>query len=265
MDETYFVWDASPEIFSFLPVRWYGLLFALGFLLAYAILRKIFKIEAKSQAELETLTFTLIISSIIGARLGHCLFYDFDYYFANPIELIKVWRGGLASHGAAIGIFVGLWWFYRRKRSIKPLWLFDRIAIVVPLAAAFVRIGNFINSEILGKPTDVSWAVIFPRGDKLLLPRHPAQLYEAVTYLVFFTIFIFTYKKYKWDLPQGRIAGIFLIFFFLLRFLIEYTKEVQSGFENALPLDMGQILSIPFILAGIYILIRSFNVKPDAK
>ncbi|MBM2815833.1 MAG: lgt [Ignavibacteria bacterium] len=252
-------WNISPEIFSIGPVhiRWYGLLFALAFILGYQILFYIFKIENKSQKQLDSLTIYMVIGTIFGARLGHCLFYEPNIYLANPIEILYVWHGGLASHGAAIGILLSLWLYLRKNREFNFLWMVDRLVIVVALAAFFVRLGNFFNSEILGLPSTVPWAVVFERIDKF--PRHPAQLYEGITYLLLFIVLLSIYIKNKVNLRLGLTTGIFLTSMFTMRFLIEYVKEYQAEFESTLPLDMGQFLSIPFIILGIIFLFVSLK------
>lgn len=252
-------WDVSPEIFQIGPIhiRWYGLLFALGFILGYSIMSWIFKVENKSPKALESLTIYLVLGTVIGARLGHCLFYEPEYYLSNPIEILYIWKGGLASHGAGIGILLALVLFNLRFKDIKLMWVFDRVVIPVSLAAFLVRMGNLFNSEIIGRPTDVPWAFIFKSVDNI--PRHPSQLYEGIAYLIIFILLFFIYKKYKSELPTGRIAGIFLILLFGARFIIEFFKEAQADFEKSLPIDMGQILSIPFIFLGIYFLFHSYK------
>lgn len=252
-------WNISPEIIDGYQIRWYGLLFASGFIVGYQIMSWIFKKEGKSLKDLEALTLTMIIGTVVGARLGHCLFYEPEYYLMNPIEILKVWRGGLASHGAAIGIVAALWFYCRKRKDISYLWILDRIVIVIALAGCFIRLGNFFNSEIIGIPADVPWAVIFGRVD--LVPRHPAQLYESISYLGIFFILIFRYKKFGSELPAGQLFGLFLILIFGARFVIEFVKEKQSAFESGMLLDMGQLLSIPLILAGIYFVYRSIKNK----
>ncbi|TAL67354.1 MAG: prolipoprotein diacylglyceryl transferase [Bacteroidetes bacterium] len=254
-------WNANPEIFHIgsISIRWYGLLFSIAFIAGYQIMSWVFKSEGKTQKDLESLTVTMIISTVVGARLGHCLFYDPVYYLSNPLEIIMVWKGGLASHGAAIGIIFGLWIFSRRRKKISWLWVLDRIVIVVALAGLFIRTGNFMNSEIIGKASDLPWAVVFQRVD--LIPRHPAQLYEALCYLAIFLYLLFKYKKYKSTLPDGQLFGFFLATVFTARFLLEFLKKEQEAFETSMPLDMGQILSIPFIILGIYFLYRAWKGK----
>lgn len=253
-------WNVSPEIIDlgFIAPRWYGLLFATALILGYYILQWVFKIEKKEPKDLESLTIYLIIATVLGARLGHCIFYHPEAYFSNPIEILKVWEGGLASHGAGFGILIGIWLFTRKRKRIPISWVFDRVAIVVALAAFFVRMGNFINSEIVGMPSDLPWAVVFVRDvGHAAVPRHPTQLYEGLAYLIIFFSMLFTYKKFKEKLPTGLLTGILLTFLFSARFFIEFLKENQANFESTLPIDMGQILSIPFVLLGIYFLIRA--------
>lgn len=248
-------WDVSPIIFEFgfLKLRWYGLLFALGFVVGYYIMEWIFKIEGKPQKEMESLTFTMVLSTVIGARLGHCLFYAPEYYLSDPIEILKVWEGGLASHGAAIGILIGLFLFVnKRKNEFSYMWILDRIAIVIALAGSFIRLGNLFNSEILGKPADIPWSISFPAINDLT-PRHPTQIYESVSYLIIFLILFFTYNKKRENVRPGLVFGLFLILVFGARFIIEYFKENQSLFESGMMFNMGQLLSVPLVLAGLWL------------
>ncbi len=258
-------WKANPEIFSIGPIsiRWYGLLFSLAFILGYQIMYWIYKTEGKTQKDLEVLTISMIVGTVAGARLGHCLFYEPVYYLSHPVEILEVWKGGLASHGAAIGIILSLWYYSRHRKNISMLWILDRIVIVVALSGLFIRTGNFMNSEIIGKPSNVPWAVVFMQVDNI--PRHPAQLYEAFCYFGIFIYLFFRYKKYKSALPEGQLFGLFLILIFTARFLLEFLKKEQVSFESRLPLDMGQFLSIPFVIIGIYFLHRSFNIKGKKK
>lgn len=253
----YIDWGISPEIFRIgsLAPRWYGLLFALGFVVGYFIMQRIFKIEGKTQKALDALSITMIISTIVGARLGHCLFYEPEIYLSDPIKILFIWQGGLASHGAAIGIIFGLWLYVKRQQDITLMWILDRIVIVVALAGCFIRLGNFFNSEILGIEATVPWAVIFSRIDDV--PRHPVQIYEALSYLAIFFVLNSLYNKYKSITPKGLLFGLFLILIFGARFTLEYFKTAQASFEADDSLKMGQLLSIPFILLGIYFIIRS--------
>ena len=257
------IWDISPQIVDWLPVRWYGLLFAIGFVVAYQVMLWIFKRENKELKTLETLTFYMIIATVIGARLGHCLFYEPSVYLADPIRILFVWEGGLASHGAAIGIVIAMILFLYRNRDVNYLWLSDRLGIVISFVAGCVRLGNFVNSEILGKPADLPWAVTFTRID--FIPRHPAQLYEAITYFSLFGLLILIYKLKSENLPKGLLAGIFLTVMFTARFLIEYVKDVQVEFEKGLLFHLGQYLSVPFILLGIALIIIAFVKNKKSK
>lgn len=258
-------WEVSPEILKLGPfsLRWYGLLFALAFVFGYIILSKVYKKEKKSLEDLEKLSIYVILGTVIGARLGHCLFYDPAYYLTNPIEILKVWQGGLASHGAAIGILTALYLFSKKKKDQNIIWILDRLVIVVALGGALIRLGNLFNSEIIGKAADVPWAFIFVRVDDI--PRHPTQLYESLFYFLSFIILYFIYQKKSVSLKPGYLFGLFLILIFGFRFFIEFLKENQSAFESALPINMGQILSIPFVLLGLYFIFRKKQLTASAK
>jgi phosphatidylglycerol---prolipoprotein diacylglyceryl transferase len=254
------VWNPSPIIpIGGFEIRWYGLLFALGFFFAYFVLYQIFKKEKVSFKLLDWLTFYFFIAVLVGARLGHVFFYEWDYYSQHLSEIPKVWEGGLASHGAAIGIILALMlyvWYYK----VNVWWLFDRVAIVIPITAAFVRFGNLMNSEIYGHVTTLPWGFVY-KGDHAagLLPRHPTQLYEAFSYLLITSILLVLYKKKKGIIRPGLFVGIFLVAMFIARFLIEFLKEVQVNFERNMTIDMGQWLSIPFILLGAYFIYHSIK------
>ncbi len=250
-------WNVSPEIFSIGPlsVRWYGVLFALSFVIGFQIIHWIYKREHKPENDLNDMIWYMILGTIIGARLGHCLFYNPNYYLTHPIEILKVWQGGLASHGAAIGILICIYLYSRRKKDQPFLYVMDRMVIAVAVGGFLIRMGNLFNSEIIGKPADLPWSFIFVQINEKV-PRHPAQLYEAVAYLITFFILFFYYKKNSAKLKQGFIFGLFLILVFASRFLIEFVKEDQSLFEKDMLLNMGQLLSIPLILVGLYLLLR---------
>jgi len=254
-------WSVSPEIFHIgsITVRWYGFLFAMAFVAGYMIMTWVFKKEGRPQADLEQLSVYMIFGTIIGARLGHCLFYNPVYYLSNPIEIFKVWEGGLASHGAAIGIITAIYIFAKKKKKYNMLWTLDRIVIVVALAGTFIRLGNLFNSEIIGKPTEVAWAFIFTAVDDI--PRHPAQLYESIAYFIIFLILLFIYHKGFAKNKDGLLFGLFLIFVFTFRFFVEFLKENQSSFEAGMTFNMGQLLSIPFVVAGIIFIWRSLRPK----
>jgi len=269
MSLLYIIWDVDPVMFYIgdREVRWYGLLLALGFLFAYLILSKVMKKEGFKQEFIDKFSIYILIGTVIGLRLGHCLFYNPGYYLSHPLEILKIWEGGLASHGGAAGILLAVWLFYRKNKSkvenvkVTYMGLLDRIVLVVPLAGAMVRIGNLINSEIVGVPTNVPWAFIFKRlpylGDT---PLHPTQLYEAIFYFIMFFTFYFIYKKYHSKWKDGTFLGWFLIVLFGFRFLIEYTKIDQVEFEGWTDfIRMGQLLSIPFILLGVYFIGRGYG------
>lgn len=347
-----------------LTIRWYGLLFALGFLLGQQILIKIYKQEGKSEKHVETLTVYMVLATIIGARLGHCLFYQPDYYLVHPLEILKIWEGGLASHGAAIGILFAIYLYSKKVTDQSYFYVLDRLVITIALAGCLIRLGNLMNSEIIGKPADIPTAFLFVnetesiikdryssvvkdadikqnnasienfgRGVHLAgidiivdfkknkidsseirsflqktivdsvgrfdivrenveipaninpeirqlsdgsyqatvkayaIPRHPAQLYESLSSLVLFLILYFVYNRKKGKTPEGRLLGIFIIYIFSLRFIYEFFKENQVEFESELiqtvGLNIGQLLSIPLVIAGLFILMRSFLKKNE--
>jgi phosphatidylglycerol:prolipoprotein diacylglycerol transferase len=246
-------WNVDPEIVGLGPIslRWYGLLFASSFVFGYIIFKKFFKDSSISEEVLDKLILYMVLGTVVGARLGHVLFYDPGYYFANPWEIIMIQKGGLASHGAAIGILIAIGLFVR-KFKMNFLWMMDRIAIVVALSGFFIRLGNLMNSEIYGIETNLPWGFIFAR-DGQVLPKHPTQIYEALSYLAIFILLMVFYKRKIFIDIKGKIFSIFLILLFVARFLIEYIKNPQEDFEKALPLDMGQWLSLPFIILGIFL------------
>lgn len=261
----YINWNVDPDIVSFwgLTIRYYGLLFAASFFFGYIIMQKIFKNEGLTVELLDKLTVYMAVGTVLGARLGHCLFYQPEYYLSNPWEIIKIWHGGLASHGAAIGILIALYYF--SKKNKKPyLWILDRIVIVVALAGFFIRMGNLMNSEIYGNPTELPWGFVFIR-DGQTIPKHPTQIYEALSYLLIFVLLYTIYKKKGIQVKQGLMFSLFLILLFTVRFFIEFIKEDQVRFEQGMALNMGQWLSIPFVLIGLFLLYRSFKHQPEIK
>lgn len=255
-----FTWSPDPQIFSLggIEVRWYGLLFSLAFLSSFSVMVWIFRKENKSDALLNKLFLYVFVAVVVGARLGHCLFYSPEYYLTNPVEILKIWQGGLASHGAAAGILVALMLFSRNTRGVSFFWVTDRVSVVIPLAAIFVRLGNFFNSEILGLPTTLPWAVVFSRIDSI--PRHPVQLYEATAYLLIFLVMLLLYRKGMTARP-GRLTGAMLSMLFSMRFILEFFKTGQSTLDPAMPITMGQLLSIPLVAFGIWLLVH----KPAEK
>lgn len=250
-------WNVSPEIIQIGPfvLRWYSLMFMIAFLSGFFILQWIYKKEKLNTDRVEQIFIYMFFSTIIGARIGHCLFYEPSYYLSHPLEILMIWKGGLASHGAAIGIIIGLYLYSKKNPDLSYLWIFDRVVIAVALAGFFVRMGNFFNSEIVGIATDVPWAFIFTRVD--MIPRHPAQLYEAIAYLLIFIFLFAFYKRNYQKLFNGLIFGLFLILVFSARFFIEFYKENQSAFEEGLTLNMGQLLSIPLVMGGFWLIIRA--------
>ena len=255
-------WHVDPVLFHLgsLEVRWYSLLFVSGFILGWYIFRWFFRREGVPEKLLDPLLYTLLGATIVGARLGHCCFYQPDYYFGSWQgfwEIFMPWKGGLASHGGAIALLLAMWWFahhYGRKHDFDYLWIMDHLCIAVAFAGCFIRLGNLFNSEIYGDVTALPWGFIFDlRGETE--PKHPTQLYEAFSYLILGLVMIGIYAKRLDKTHRGFFFGLFLVGCFGMRFLIEFIKEPQVGFEEGMALNMGQLLSIPFIVAGVALLI----------
>ncbi len=361
MTFNFVLWEASPELFSIgsLTVRWYGLLFALGFLIGQQILIWIYKTEGKSEKYVETLTVYMVVATILGARIGHCLFYEPEYYLTHPLDILKIWEGGLASHGAAAGILIAIYLYSKKQTDQSYLYVLDRMVITIALAGCLIRLGNLMNSEIIGKPTSFRGGFIFARSMEDLLdktyknsiydiemslngkdsldeagrtiagvdlsfevpgeennekeikafveggikktiereynehivyaehppikieklegekaqkvtvgiwgvPRHPSQLYEAISsFLLFLFLFFGVYNRKREKTPEGRIFGFFVVILFSLRFIYEYFKEPQVEFEQTMSYNMGQLLSIPLIIAGLFVLINSYRKKNE--
>jgi phosphatidylglycerol---prolipoprotein diacylglyceryl transferase len=256
-------WNADPVIFSLGPisVRWYGLLFASGFLIGYYIGERMLKSENVNPKWLDSLFFYLIIATVLGARLGHVFFYGWDYYSKHLSEIPMVWRGGLASHGGAIGIIVAMYIHSKVVTKRSMLWTLDRIAVPTALAGAFIRLGNLMNSEIYGVQTSLPWGFIFLRNGETVA-KHPTQLYEAICYLISFAVLMFLFWRTKSKDKPGLLMGAFFVLIFVPRFLIEFIKEDQEAFEATMSLNMGQWLSIPFLLAGIFFIVRALK-RPE--
>ncbi|MCX5883910.1 MAG: prolipoprotein diacylglyceryl transferase [Deltaproteobacteria bacterium] len=254
-----FHWNMNPVLFQVGPlaVRWYGIFFAVSFLAGYKLMQWICRREGRPEIELESLFAYMFIGVLFGARLGHCLFYDPDFYLSHPIEILKIWEGGLASHGAAMGILASLYVFTRRSDRPSYLWLLDRIVLPVALAGFFIRLGNFFNSEIVGIPSTRSWAVVFESVDAV--PRHAVQLYEAMAYAVIFVVLILAYRRKENVSRQGRLLGLFLVSVFFARFLLEFLKTRQAAYEASQILSVGQWLSLPFVVLGLILLTRSLK------
>ena len=269
-------WTFDPTMFSIgsKEFRWYMLSFLIGFVIGYKIVEQMWKRENLDMKWLDPLLWYTFLGTLIGARLGHCLFYDPDYYLAHPIEILKAWNGGLASHGGTLGIIIAIY-FYSKKVSHKNmLWTFDKLVVPTGLVAALIRIGNILNHEIYGHPTDLPWGFRFitnihewQQGAPPIftVPCHPTAIYEAICYLITFALCMWLYfKKDAWK-KEGLIFGIFLICIFTARFFIEFLKNIQEPFEASMPLNMGQILSIPFVLAGLFFVIRAIKINKSNK
>jgi prolipoprotein diacylglyceryl transferase len=272
---SFITWTADPVAFT-IPfigreVRWYGIAFALGFALGAWIVQKIWKHEKLDETWFDKLFVYVIIAATVGARLGHCLFYDPGYYLSHPIDILKIWEGGLASHGGTLGIIIAIWIYSKKVTHKSMLWTFDRLVVPVGFVAALIRLGNLMNSEIYGHPTSVSWAFLFEKSREWHLPPinglpcHPTQLYEAFFYILTGFICLWMYWKRKDYKYEGLIFGVFLIGIFLSRFFVEFFKNVQEPFEIGLVhstgLNMGQWLSVPFIIAGIWFTYKGLKEK----
>ena len=259
----YIHWNVDPEIFKIwiFSIRYYGLFFASGFLIGYYIYEKMMKSEGVNPQWVDSLFFYLIIATVVGSRLGHVFFYSWDYYSQNPSEILKVWHGGLASHGGAIGIVVAMFLYSKLVTKRTMLWAFDRVVVPIALVTAFIRFGNLMNSEIYGNVTTMPWGVIFERNGETLA-KHPTQIYEALSYLVSFGILTYLYWKTSSKNRPGLILGAFFVLMFSARFIVEFIKEDQEAFEAGMALNMGQWLSIPFILCGLFLIYRAMK-KPE--
>jgi prolipoprotein diacylglyceryl transferase len=257
---SFITWNVNPEIFTIPyfdhPVRWYGLSWALGFFLSQQLMYYIYKKEGRPAKEVETLTIYVVLAAILGARFGHFLFYEPSVFFTDPLQILLPPYSGLASHGGAIGVLIALW-FFSKKTNVKYLWIVDRLVIISALTGCLIRLGNLMNSEMVGLPTEMPWAFIFVQYDGI--PRHPAQLYEAIYCFLLFVCLYFTWRRKFKTLPDGMLTGWFLVILFTLRFFDEFLKLNQVTFEADLLLNMGQILSIPFVIAGIAILIMAYR------
>ena len=253
-----------------MELRWYSLLFVSGFILGWYIMRSFFRREKISESLLDPMLYMLLICTIVGARLGHCIFYQPDYYFgswAGFWEIFMPWKGGLASHGGTIALLIGIWWYakkYGRKNDFDFVWVLDHLVIPVAFAACFIRLGNLFNSEIYGGPTSLPWGFVFERNGETV-PCHPTQLYEAGTYLLLGLVLMALYWKKLDQMYRGTFVGIFLIVCFGSRFLIEFVKNDQVDFEADMLLNMGQLLSIPFVLLGIGFLVYAYTRKLPAR
>lgn len=264
----YIVWNWNPTIIDWpVTIRWYGLMFAIGFTLGYWIVAKMFKHEGAPESWLGTLLLWVAAGTIIGARLGHVFFYAWDYYSQHPMEILYVWEGGLASHGGTIGIIITVILFSMITTKRSPLWTFDRLVIPIALVGALIRLGNLFNSEIFGHATDLPWGFMFINSPewRMLYPGqacHPTQIYEALCYIALFVLLMWMYWKKNAEKRPGLIFGVFFIVLFSSRFLIEFIKNDQEPFEADMTLNMGQWLSVPFIIIGIMLVIRAMRRPP---
>ena len=256
-------WNVNPEIFHLgsLSVRWYGLLFASGLLLGYYVGERMLKSENVNPKWFDSLFFYLIIATVVGSRLGHVFFYGWDYYSQNPAEIIMIWHGGLASHGGALGVIIAMYLHSKFVTKRSVLWTLDRVVVPIALVAALIRTGNLMNSEIYGIETTLPWGIVFEQNGEIVA-KHPTQIYEALAYLLVFAVLMFLYWKTNSRNKPGLLLGTFFILMFIARFLIEFIKEDQEAFEAGMAINMGQWLSIPFILFGIYLVIRAIQ-KPE--
>lgn len=266
-------WTVDPVLFSLGPVsvRWYGMMFVVGFFIGYKIMERIFRHEGVPEKWLGILLIYVVIATIVGARLGHCFFYEWDYFSKHPVEILYTWNGGLASHGGTIGLMIAVILFSVFTTKRNPLWTFDRLVIPIALVGALIRMGNLMNHEIYGHPTDLPWGFRFVANVNAWMagadpiytvPSHPTQIYEALCYLALFGLLMWMYWKKNAGERPGLIFGVFFVWLFTSRFLIEFIKNPQEAFEVGMTLNMGQWLSLPFILIGIGLIIYSLNARP---
>ncbi len=273
---SYITWNPDAEMIRIggFAVRWYSMCWLVGLALAYFLVRKLYKEQKVKDGLFDPLFIYCFIGILLGARLGHCIFYEPEYWLSSPQHVFEIfvpirfrpdgsWKftgyEGLASHGGTIGLTVALiiYWLRVRKHGLGIWQILDNIAIATPITACFIRLGNLVNSEIIGKVTDVPWAFIFERVD--MSPRHPGQLYEAIAYAIFFPVGWYLYRKHPERVGTGFFFGLCLVLIFTFRFFIEYTKDIQVAKEAAMTLNIGQMLSIPFVLIGLYCMWRSFK------
>lgn len=266
----FITWTANPVLFQlgFFAVRWYSLMFLIGFTIGYYIIYKMFKHEGARQEWIDKLLIYVAIATIVGSRLGHVFFYQWDYYSQHPLDIIKIWEGGLASHGGTIGIIIAILLYSKYVTKKSPIWTFDRLVVPVALVGALIRIGNLFNHEIYGHDTTLPWGFRFIENlhnwmagaDPIFTaPCHPTQIYEALAYLALFAVLMVMYWKYNCQERKGLIFGVFLTWLFTARFFIEFIKNVQVEFEEGMALNMGQWLSMPFIIAGVLLIVYALS------
>ena len=261
---THFTWDFDPILISLgsLQIHWYGVCFALAISSGYYLMSWILKKEEQNLEEFDALLYYLVVGIIVGARLGHCLFYEPELYLSNPIEIFKVWKGGLASHGAVLGLFIAVFTFSKRHPKFSFFYIFDRLSICAMPASALIRLGNFFNSEIIGNASEQPWAIIFKRRD--LIPRHPSQLYEMFTYLLIFIILFLLFLKTDLKVRKSFFTGLTLSAVFTARFFLEFYKTKQSEWADATSLSAGQWLSIPLVVFGLFLIFKSLKSNKEA-
>ena len=266
----FITWTANPVLFQlgFFAVRWYSLMFLIGFTIGYYIIYKMFKHEGARQEWIDKLLIYVAIATIVGSRLGHVFFYQWDYYSQHPLDIIKIWEGGLASHGGTIGIIIAILLYSKYVTKKSPIWTFDRLVVPVALVGALIRIGNLFNHEIYGHDTTLPWGFRFIENlhgwmagaDPIFTaPCHPTQIYEALAYLALFSLLMVMYWRYNCQERKGLIFGVFLTWLFSARFFIEFIKNVQVEFEEGMALNMGQWLSVPFIIAGLVLIVYALS------
>lgn len=271
-------WSVDPTLFSIFgrEIRWYGLFWVIGLLVAVYMVQLIFKKEDLPEKWFDSLFIYMIVGIIVGARLGHCLFYEPAYYLANPMKMLRVWEGGLASHGGVIGIIIAVFFYSRRVTKQSMLWTFDRVMVPTGFTAAMIRFGNLMNHEIYGEPTSLPWGFKFVQNISQWMhhgaepiytePSHPTQIYEALAYLVVFVITIYLYWQTDAKHRRGLITGVGIFIIFLFRFFVEYLKNVQvpemeTAMRESMGLIIGQWLSIPFIIWGVWLIVNAIR-KP---
>lgn len=265
----FIIWTANPALYDgAIQIRWYGLFFAIGFIVGYSMMERMYRHEQLNVKWLDSLFIYVVVGMVLGARLGHCLFYEWDFYSQHPIEILKVWKGGLASHGGAIGILIAIWIYSRRVTRRSMLFTLDRLVVPVALVAALIRTGNLMNHEIYGHETSLPWGFRFIENlpewmagaaPVFTAPSHPTQLYEALCYLLLFGLLLYLYWRRNAEEREGLIFGIFLIGIFLSRFFIEFIKNDQVAFEASMTFNMGQWLSVPFVIAGVWLMVRAMK------
>ena len=269
----FITWTFNPELISSpVTVRWYGLMFAIGFLVGYEIVWRMFRHEGAPEKWVGSLFVYVVVATFFGARFGHVFFYAWDYYSQHLGDILKVWEGGLASHGGAIGIVIAILLYSKYVTKKNPLWTFDRLVVPVPFVGALIRMGNLFNHEIYGGPTDLPWGFSFidnigawMHGAQpiMTVPCHPTQIYEALCYMALFVVLMLMNWKWNAQRRQGLIFGVFFTVLFSARFLIEYVKNVQEPWEvgmiESIGMNMGQLLSVPFVIVGVILIVRALS------